>query len=438
VILLTNRVHPDDKSNITPLRRSLATLAAEAIGLDAHAVLNGIDVLVRDDFAPLRGLRVGLITNQSGRDRDGRSTIDLLFGAKDVKLVALFSPEHGIRGTADASVGDTVDEKTKLPVYSLYGDAPPRPPGQSDADRDMATIRARAPKPEHLRNLDALVFDIQDIGARFYTYPAALGAALEAAGREHKKFFVLDRVNPINDRDVEGPAMTRPPSYTGYHKVPARYGMTDGELAKMLNAERGFGTDLTVIACENWTRDMWFEQTGLSWINPSPSMRSMTAATLYSGLCLLESTSVSMGRGTLKPFEQIGAPYIDGDKLAAEMNAAGLAGVRFAPVRFTPVAALYPGPVSTLKLANQECGGVRVILTDRDHCAVVDVGVVLALTLQRLYPKDFKVDAMARLLANDETLADLKAGKSLAEIKARWAAPLAEFEARRKKFLIYR
>ncbi len=438
IVFLTNRVHPDDKANITPLRRTVATLAAEAMGLETHAVLNGIDVLVRDDFAPLRGLRVGLITNQSGRDRDNRSTIDLLHAAKDVKLVALFSPEHGIRGTADASVNDTIDEKTKLPVYSLYGEAPPRPPGQSNADRDMAVIRARAPKPEQLRDLDALVFDLQDIGARFYTYPAALGAALEAAGREHKKFFVLDRINPITDRLVEGPVMTSHPTYTGYHTVPPRYGMTDGELAKMLNAERGFGADLTVIPCENWTRDMWFEQTGLSWINPSPSMRSMTAAILYPGLCLIEGTSVSMGRGTLKPFEQVGAPYIDGEKLAAEMNRAGLAGVRFEPVRFTPVAALYPGPVSTLKLANKECGGVRVVLTDRDHCAVVDVGITLALTLQRLYPENFKVDAMARLLANDETLADIKAGKSLAEIKAHWAAPLAAFEARRKNFLIYR
>lgn len=437
VIFLTNRVHPDDKANITPLRREIATLAAEAIGLDRTAVLNGIDVLVRDHFAPLRGLRVGLITNQSGRDRDNRSTIDLLFAAPDVKLVALFSPEHGIRGTADASVKDTVDEKTKLPVFSLYGEAPPKVPGQSAADRDLAIIRARAPKPEQLRDLDALVFDLQDLGARFYTYPAALGAALEAAGRAHKKFFVFDRVNPINDRDVEGPVMTRPPTYTGYHTVPPRYGLTDGELAKMFNAELHFGADLTVIACENWTRDMWFDRTGLSWINPSPSMKSMTAATLYSGLCLIEGTSVSVGRGTLKPFEQIGAPYIDGTKLATELNYLGLPGVRFEAVKFTPVAALYPGPVKDLKLANKECGGVRVILTDREHCAVVDVGIALAVTLRRLYPDDFKVDAMARLLANDDTLADLKAGKSLAEIKARWAAPLAEFEMRRKKFQIY-
>ena len=438
VIFLTNRVHPDDKANITPLRRTIGTLAAEAIGRDVGAVLNGIDVLVRDDFAPLRGLRVGLITNQSGRDRDGRATIDLLLAAKDVKLVSLFSPEHGIRGEADAKVSDSIDEKTKLPIYSLYGDVPPRAPGESVADHDMAGIRARAPKPAQLRDLDALVYDIQDIGARFYTYPAALGAALEAAGLEHKKFFVLDRVNPITDTIVEGPVMTRPPTYTGYHAVPVRYGMTSGELARMLNAERGFGADLTVVACENWTRDMWLDQTGLPWTDPSPAIRSLTATTLYPGTCLVEGTSLSVGRGTLKPFEQVGAPYVDGERLAAELNRAGLAGVRFEAVRFTPTPALYPGSAASLKLNGKECGGVRIILTDRAHCPVVDIGVVLALTVQRLYPEQFKADAMAHLVGDDETIRDIKAGKSLAEIKAGWAVRLAEFEARRKHFLFYR
>ncbi|MSU24228.1 MAG: DUF1343 domain-containing protein [Opitutus sp.] len=437
LLFLTNRVHPDDKGNITPLRRTLGTLAAEAVGRDTGAVLNGIDVLVRDNFAPLRGLRVGLITNQSGRDRDGRATIDLLHDAKEVKLVALFSPEHGIRGTADATVNDSVDEKTKLPVYSLYAGPPPRPPGQSAAERDLAVIRARAPQPEHLRELDALVFDIQDIGARFYTYSATLGAALEAAGRAHKKIFVLDRVNPITGRAVEGPVMTRPPSFIGFHPLPVRHGLTLGELARMFNAERSFGADLTVIPCENWSRDAWLDQTGLAWTNPSPSMRSLTAATLYPGLCLLESTKLSMGRGTLKPFEQVGAPFVDGEKLAAEMNRAGLVGARFEAVRFTPRAELYPGPVATLKYHDQECGGVRVVLSDREHCAVVDLGLALALTMQRLYPEQFKADDMARLLGDDETIQNIKAGKSPAEIKAGWAKGLAAFEARRKTFLLY-
>ncbi len=438
VILLTNRVHPDDKANITPLRREVATLAAEAIGRDTGAVLNGIDVLERDNFSALRGLRVGLITNPSGRDRDGRATIDLLAAAKDVKLVALFSPEHGIRGEADTSVGDSIDEKTKLPIYSLYGEAPKRLPGQSTADHDMATIRSRAPKPAQLEQLDALVFDIQDIGARFYTYPATLGAALEAAGLARKKFFVLDRINPINAAIAEGPVMTRPPIYIGYHTLPVRYGLTSGELAQLLNAELHFGAELTVIRCENWTRDQSFEQTGLPWVNLSPSMRSPAEAALYPGTCLVEGTSLSVGRGTLKPFEQVGAPYIDGEKLAAELNRAGLTGVHFEPVRFTPTPALYPGPASLLKLNGQECGGVRIILTDRTRCSVVDVGIALALAVQKLYPDAFDAAKMAACVGDDATVAAIKAGKSLAEIKALWAVGLASYEQRRKHFLLYR
>ena len=437
LIFCSNRVHPDGKGDVTPLRRELGTLAAEAIGRDADAVLNGIDVLVREDFARLRGMRIGLITNQSGRDRQGRLTIDLLHAAKGVQLVALFSPEHGIRGVADDKVDNTIDEKTKLPVYSLYGEAPKRLPGMSQADFDLAVIRSRAPKPDQLRGIDALVFDIQDIGARFYTYSATLGAAIEAAAQEKKKIFVLDRVNPITGTGFEGPVQTRAPSFIGFHAIPVRHGMTLGELARFFNTERGFGADLVVVSCENWTRDRWYDQTGLPWVNPSPSMRSLTAATLYTGFCLLESTSVSMGRGTTKPFEQVGAPYIDGRQLADEMNRAGLPGVRFEPVKFTPQMAFYPGPPASLKYKDQECGGIRAILTDRDNCAVVDIGIVLALTIHRLYPDKFKVEDMGRLLGDDETLAAIKAGESLASIKARWAKAGAAFEERRRGALLY-
>jgi uncharacterized protein YbbC (DUF1343 family)/CubicO group peptidase (beta-lactamase class C family) len=437
VIFLSNRVHPDGKGDAGPLRRALGTLAAEAIGGDAGAVLNGIDVLVREDFARLRGLRIGLITNQTGRDREGRTTIDLLHEAKGVKLVALFSPEHGIRGVADDHVGDSIDEKTKLPIYSLYGESPPRTKGQTDAEYTLAVMRARAPKPEQLRDLDALVFDIQDIGARFYTYSATLGIAIEAAAQAGKKFIVLDRVNPLGGINVEGVVMTRAPSFIGFHPMPVRHGMTLGELAQMYNADRHFGADLTVVRCENWTRDLRLDQTGLPWTNPSPSIRSLTAATLYPGLCLLESTQISMGRGTLKPFEQVGAPFVDGERLAAEMNRTGIAGVRFEAVKFTPRPALYPGPPASLKYRDEECGGVRVVLTDAEHCAVVDIGLQLAVTLQRLYPEQLNAPAMARLLGDDASLAAILAGKSAAEIKAGWARGLAEFEARRKPFLIY-
>lgn len=437
ILFFGNRVHPDGKGDVTGLRREIATLAAEALGRDTNAVKNGIDVLVAQDFAPLRGLRIGLITNHSGRDRQGRSTIDLLHAAKDVKLVALFAPEHGLRGNADEKVGDTVDEKTKLPIYSLYGGSPKRTPQMSQAEYDMAVIRSRAPKPEQMQELDALVFDIQDIGARFYTYSATLGAALEAAGKARKKFIVLDRVNPITGTRFEGPIQTRAPSFIGFHDIPVRHGMTLGELAQLFNVERKFGADLVVIRCENWTRDQWLDATGLPWTNPSPSMRSLAAATLYTGFCLLESTSISMGRGTAKPFEQVGAPFVDGVKLAAEMNAARIPGVRFEAVKFTPHMDFYTDPASSLKYKDQECGGVRAILTDRERCPVLDIGIELALVVRRLYPDKFKVSDMGRLLGDDATLNAIAAGESRAQIKARWSAGLTRFEERRRAALIY-
>lgn len=437
VLFLSNRVHPDGKGDATPIRREIGTLVAEAIGLDTRAVLNGIDVLVKEDFARLRGLKIGLITNQTGRDRQGRLTIDLLHEAKDVKLVALFSPEHGIRGVADDKVGDTIDERTKLPVYSLYGDSPKRTPGTTQAEYDLAVIRSRAPKPEHIRDLDALVFDLQDIGARFYTYSATLGAALEAAARARKKFIVLDRVNPISAMSFEGPVMSRPPSFIGFIDMPVRHGMTLGELARLYNTERQYGANLEVVRCENWTRHRWYDETGLPWVNPSPSMRSLTAATLYTGFCLLESTSISMGRGTAKPFEQVGAPFVDGVRLAAEMNRAGIPGVRFEAVKFTPSMAFYPGPAASLKYKDQECGGIRAILTDRNACPVVDIGIELALVVNRLYPDKFKVEDMGRLLGDDETLNAIKAGESRAAIKARWTKAASRFEERRAAALLY-
>jgi uncharacterized protein YbbC (DUF1343 family)/CubicO group peptidase (beta-lactamase class C family) len=437
LIFLGNRVHPADKGEVSTTRRALGTLAAEAIGLDRTAVLNGIDVLVRDDFAPLKGLRVGLITNPSGRDRDGRATIDVLHAAKDMKLVALFAPEHGIRGNADAKVSDTIDEKTKLPIYSLYGETPRKLAGQSAADYAVAVIHSRAPKPEQLQGLDALVFDIQDIGARFFTYPSTMGEAMAAAAKAKIKFIVLDRALPITGTRVEGPVQTQPPSFIGYHPVPVRPGLTIGELARLYNVEKQVGADLTVIRCENWRRELWADQTGLPWTTLSPAMKTITAAALYPGICLVEGTGLSMGRGTLKPFEQVGAPFVDGVKFAAELNAAHLPGVRFEPVKFTPVAELYAGTVNTLKYHNQVCGGVRVRLIDREACNVVDVGITLALALQKLYPKEAKLDDTLNRVGDAATLEAIKAGKPLAEIKAGWAKGLAEFAPRRKAVLLY-
>ena len=445
VIFLSNRNHPDESGNVGALRAKLGTLAAEAIAgtpapasralqpepyrvdsrkgeeqndklvtaaraPDAYAgkALNGIDVLERQQFAPLKGLRLGLITNHTGEDRDRNPTIDLLKNAPGVQLKALFSPEHGIRGAVDERVGDSVDEKTGLPVYSLYG-------------------KSFKPTPEQLKDLDALVFDIQDIGCRFYTYTATMGFTLEAAGENGKKYFVLDRVNPINGVSVEGPVRMGKGSFVAYHEVPLRYGMTIGELARMCNAERKCNADLTVIRVENWRRSEWFDDTGLPWTNPSPNMRNLTEAILYPGIGLLES-AVSVGRGTDTPFEEIGAPYIEDTRLADELNRAGLPGVRFVPIRFTPTYSVHKG---------QACGGVYIVLTDRERCDSVDVGLVIAETLYRLYPGDFRPEKMGPLLLHPPTMEAVKAGKSLKEIHALWEQDRAEFEKRRAKYLIY-
>jgi uncharacterized protein YbbC (DUF1343 family) len=356
----------------------------------------------------LKKLRIGLITNHTGVDRRRRPTIDLLKNAPEVELKALFSPEHGIRGELDEKVSDSVDQKTGLPVYSLYG------------------VR-HAPAPEQLRNLDALVFDIQDVGCRFYTYISTLGNCLEAAGKAKLKFFVLDRVDPINGVTVEGPVYQGEPSFTAFHALPLRYGMTAGELAGLFNAERGFGADLTVIRLEGWTRDLWFDQTGLPWMNLSPNMRSLAAATLYPGVGLHE-TALSVGRGTATPFELIGAPYIDDVSFAASLNRAGLDGLRFVPMRFTPSASTFKG---------KACGGAAMIVTDRERCRPVEVGLAIALVTQRLYPREFALEEVQRLLQQRQTVEAIKAGKTIEEIKRSWAAELDDFKKRRAKYLLY-
>lgn len=435
-LFLSNRVHPDGKGSILPLQLSLGTYAAMAVdgfdfanvdgalplrhttNLTAGAgngssarpgeVLNGIDVLVKQNFAPLKKLRIGLITNHTGADRERNPTIDILKSAPEVHLKALFSPEHGIRGQLDEKIADSTDAKTGLPVYSLYG-------------------MRRTPAPEQLKDLDALVFDIQDIGCRFYTYISTMGNCMQAASKAGLKFFVLDRVNPIGS-SVEGPVRTDASSFVAFHAIALRHGMTVGELARLFNDERGWKADLTVIKLEGWNRSMWFDETGLPWINPSPNMRSLTEATLYPGIGLHES-ALSVGRGTGTPFEVIGAPYIDDDvELASRLNRAGLAGIRFVPIRFTPTA-------STFK--DKPCGGVSMVVTDRDKLNPVDVGIVIALTLQKLYPTNYALPKVQTLLQHQATIDAIKAGKTLNQIKQSWEAELTEFKRRRQKYLLY-
>jgi uncharacterized protein YbbC (DUF1343 family)/CubicO group peptidase (beta-lactamase class C family) len=438
VIFLSNRNHPDESGAVGQLRRRLGTLAAQAVPdfnfsyvpgslaprqqlepASANAstkaetlqlkTLNGIDVLVKQNFAPLKGLRVGLITNPTGQDRQRNRTIDLLKNAPDVQLAALFSPEHGIGGVLDEHVADGIDERTGLPVYSLYGDS-------------------LKPKPEQLRGLDALLFDIQDIGCRFYTYTATMALAMEAAAENGKKYFVLDRVDPINGNAVDGPVLEGDLDFVGYHRVPLRYGMTIGELAKMFQGESNCHADLKVVPLEDWRRTAWFDQTGLPWTNPSPNIRNLTEAILYPGVGLLE-TALSVGRGTDCPFELVGAPYVNDVKLAVELNEAHLPGVRFVPVEFTPTYSVHKG---------QLCRGVQILLTDRDLCRPVDVGLQLAKSLYRLYPNDFNPGKMNRLLRHPSTLEEVKTDRPLEEIRASWQSGLADFEKVRAKYLIYR
>jgi uncharacterized protein YbbC (DUF1343 family)/CubicO group peptidase (beta-lactamase class C family) len=454
VVFLSNRVHPDGKGDVSPLRGRVANVVASAVtdaatvsrvraeqtqyvqdmlaGLQRFSagvsearkaeeggalapeqaeVLSGIDVLARDGFKELQNLRVGLITNHTGRDRNGRQTIDVLREAPGVKLVALFSPEHGIRGQLDDKVSDSKDEKMGLPVYSLYGET-------------------RRPKAEHLKELDALVFDIQDVGTRFYTYMATLGYAMEDAAKARVPVFVLDRPNPVGGVDVEGPiADADKLSFTAYHQLPVRHGMTLGELARLFNEQRQLGCDLRVVRMENWRRGMWLDATGQMWVNPSPNMRSLTEATLYPGVGLLEFTNVSVGRGTDTPFEVVGAPWIDGRRLATYLNGRNLAGVRFVPVRFTPRASVFK---------EQECGGVNLIVTDRARFRPVRTGIEVAVALRRLFPADWKVENYSRLLVNADAFERVRRADEPESIERAWQPALAEFRRARARVLLYK
>ncbi len=374
-------------------------------------VLNGIDVLARDSFAPLKGLRVGLVTNHTGLDREGNSTIDLLAAAPDVNLVALFSPEHGIRGTADESVDDSRDEKSGLPIYSLY------------------RTEDRRPTAEQLAGLDALAFDIQDIGCRFYTYISTMGLCMEAAAAHGLKFFVFDRVNPIGGVRVDGPIREGGFDFTAYHPLPIQHGMTVGELAQLFNHEKQLGLDLTVIPVAHWKRNRYFDQTGLRWVNPSPNMRSLEEAILYPGIGLLEFTNLSVGRGTDTPFELVGAPFIDGPLLADRLNALDLPGVKIKPVSFTPESSVHEG---------LPCGGVRFKITNRKTFRALDLGLSVGRELCRLYPEQYNFSERGnRLLDHTPTYEAVLRGSSLAEMRATWQPDAEKFLERRQPFLLY-
>ncbi len=414
VIFLSNRVHPAGKGNVVRLRGRVATLAAEAVlqprAAKATPVLTGLDVLVRDGLARLKGRRVGLVTNHTGLDQGGRASIDLLHKAPAVRLVALYSPEHGIRGAVEANIPDTKDERTGLPIYSLYG-------------------KRRKPTAETLKGIDTLVYDIQDAGCRFYTYISTLGLVLEAAAEHKLKVVVLDRPNPIGGLAVEGPMLDAGrESFVGYHRLPVRHGLTVGELALLFNKERKIGADLEVVKMEGWRRGDLYDRTGLTWVNPSPNLRNLGAALLYPGIGLLETTNLSVGRGTERPFEWFGAPWLDGRKLVAALAEERLPGVRFVPARLTPTASVHKG---------KACGGVQVFVDDWAAFRPVRTGVAIACALRQLYPKEWQADRFGVLLGHRETLEGLKRGAGWRDLEAAWQDPLRDFTERRRAYLLY-
>ncbi len=418
-IFLSNRVHPDGKGSVNHLAGSIANVIASSktrlpdlkTKSPAAPVLTGLDVLLRDGPQDWGQRRVGLITNVTGRDRRGQATAQLLSEHAEINLVALFSPEHGLEANLDiAKIADSTDARTGLRVYSLYGET-------------------RKPTAPMLEEVDILVFDIQDIGTRFYTYISTMGEAMQAAAQHGKKFVVLDRPNPLNGETMEGPLLDAGSrSFVGFHSLPLRHGMTVGELALMFRSELNLDLELEVITCENWDRSGYWNATGLTWVNPSPNMRSLTQALLYPGMGLWEMTNLSVGRGTDTPFEVIGAPWIDGRRLAEELHQAAVPGAVFVPIQFTP---------SSSKYANQSCGGVNVIVTRWDSYRSVDCGLAVATSLRKLYPDKWDVKEVNRLLGHQETANRLLQGADWKTLAAEYEADLRAFRERRDPFLLY-
>lgn len=394
-------------------------LATGVAAAGAATVRPGLEVLLQERTDLLVGRRVGLITNRAGVDSQGRSGIDLLARDRRWQLVALFSPEHGLRATAGAgeAVESGRDPVTGLPVYSLYG-------------------AQLSPPPEVLRQLDVLLFDLQDAGARFYTYISTMAYAMQAAAKAGIRFVVLDRPNPIGGLATEGPVLEeRWRSFVGVYPIPIRHGMTVGELALLFNDAFGIGADLVVVPTKGWRRHLWFDQTGLPWVAPSPNMRTLATATVYPGMALVEGTNLSEGRGTPWPFEVAGAPWVDGPRWAQALNSLGLPGVRFEPVSFTPTESKYRG---------QSCQGIRVVVTDRESFAPVRTGVAVVATAARLFPAQFRwlppsggAYPFDRLAGTDRVRVALAEGASPTAVADSWEPALEAFRRLRSRYLLY-
>ncbi len=399
---MTKRLHPSRAA-------AAAALLLTAATAQSPPTLTGIDVMELENFRRLAGAKVGLITNATGRNRFGERTADIMARNAEFQLVSLFSPEHGPQADAEGAVDSSVDAATGLPVHSLYGET-------------------REPTPAMLDGLDTMVFDIQDIGCRFYTYVSTMKLALRAAGASAMRFVVLDRPNPLGDV-VDGPMLdSGRENFVGTHSLPIRHGMTAGELARMFNEEDELNADVRVVQVRNWTRGQTFDETGLPWVNPSPNMRSINQAFLYPGVGLLEFTNLSVGRGTDRPFEWIGAPWMDGYRLAQWLRGQPLRGVRVLPRRQTPV---------TSKFAGEECSGIEFAIHDRAAFDPFDLGLRLACSLRDLFPDAWEMEHYDRLLGDAATLDALRDGKTAEEIRALWTEELDAFKERRKPYLLY-
>jgi len=437
VILLTNAIHNGPRPPMLPLRSKVATITAAAIGITSRrvsltgynetvvnlgrrrivehqgSVMTGLDMLEEQGFLPLKGLRVGLITNHTGLDKHGKRNVDLMRTA-GVDVVALFSPEHGWTGSVDhTGIQDTTDSTSGVKVFSLYG-------------------KTTHPTPEMLQGIDALVYDIQDIGVRFYTYETTMAYAIESAAKAGIPFYVLDRPNPITGVRVEGPPLDEAnTSFVGYLTgIPVRHGMTMGELATMFNKEKKIGANLHVVQMRDWDRGDWFDAVNLPWINPSPNMRSLNAAMLYPGLCLLEySPNLSMGRGTDAPFEQIGADFIEGTKLAAYLNRRGIPGVRLYATSFTPTESKFQGV---------HIEGVRFVITERERLDPIRLGLEIAVGLQRLYPGKINFELSRRLIGSEAVIKQILATEDAEDIQDSYRDAIKSFETKRSKYLIYK
>jgi uncharacterized protein YbbC (DUF1343 family) len=371
----------------------------------------GVDILEAEKFAPLRGKHVGLITNHTGLDTQGRSTVDLLSHAPGVNLVALFSPEHGLAGRNDERISSTKDAATGLPIFSLYAE----------------TLR---PTDAMLQGIDTLVFDVQDAGVRFYTYTSTMAYCMEEAAKRNIAFYVLDRPNPLGGEIVEGPMLDpEKTAFTAYFPLPVRYALTIGELAQFFNAENHIACDLHVIAMKNWHRNYFYESTAARWIPPSPNLRTLKGAVLYPGLEILQNAGVSVGRGTETPFEEFGAPWIKGEEVAAALNARRLPGLHFTAQPFIPVVGLYSG---------QRCGGVAIRITDRQAVRAMSMGMEVATVLKQFYPADFDPTKLLVLTGNAETIRLLQDNAPADQIVASWSSDLSSFDALRRKYLLYK